>query len=68
MKNDRREFIKKTSAFAALSLVGVNSSGSGTCDFEKGPYDPSEVGSGANKPGDSSCNFFMMYKYGKKRA
>jgi mannonate dehydratase len=28
MKNNRRDFIKKTSAFAALSIAGLNSSGS----------------------------------------
>jgi len=35
MKNDRREFIKKTSAFAALSLAGMKASGSGLPDPEK---------------------------------
>jgi mannonate dehydratase len=33
MKNDRREFIKKTSVLAALSIAGVSSSGSGIIDI-----------------------------------
>ena len=33
MKNDRREFIKKTSALAALSIAGVRSSGPGIVDI-----------------------------------
>lgn len=50
MKNDRREFIIKTSALAALSLAGLKSSGSGVFDIEKSHKKQLKEGSRVNKP------------------
>jgi mannonate dehydratase len=50
MKNDRREFIRKTSAFAALSLAGMKTSGSGLPDSERGQMKHSEGATLIDKP------------------
>jgi len=35
MRNNRRDFIKKTSAFTAFTLAGIKASGSDLSDSEK---------------------------------
>jgi mannonate dehydratase len=45
MKNNRRDFIRKTSAFAALSIAGLNSSGSGPENF--GNYQDTKLKKGS---------------------
>jgi mannonate dehydratase len=50
MKNNRREFIKKGSALAALSLVGINSGNAGTQGLSGSDYSAAE-GSSKKTPG-----------------
>jgi mannonate dehydratase len=51
MKNNRREFIKKTSAMAALSIAAVSTSGSGMIDLIGGKKKQPKEGLQGKKPG-----------------
>jgi mannonate dehydratase len=50
MKNNRREFIRKTSAFAALSLAGIKASGSELPDSENSQKKQSNGEASVDKP------------------
>ena len=51
MNNDRREFIKKTSALAVLSIAGVPLTGMGISDNDQSGEKKSKRDSGIKKPG-----------------
>ena len=64
MKNNRREFIKKTSALAALSLAGVSSSGSGIIEIAEGNgKQPKEGLQGKNQDYIQDAGIKMCFAY-----